>query len=60
MKSSNKILKFIGILMLIVASIELYALDLQDESAWNLISIFLVTALPFLLYGKFPKEEEKK
>jgi hypothetical protein len=46
--------------MLIVASIELYALDLQDESSWNIISIFFITALPFLLYGKFPKEEEKK
>jgi hypothetical protein len=60
MKSSNRILKFIGILMLIVASIELYALDLQEESSWNIISIFFVTALPFLLYGKYPKEEENK
>ncbi len=46
--------------MIIVASIELYALDLQDESSWNIISIFFITALPFLLYGNFPKEEEKK
>ncbi len=46
--------------MLIVASIGLYALHVQDESSWNIIGIFFVIVLPFLLYGKYPKKEEKK
>ncbi len=60
MKTSKMILAFIGLLMLIMSFVVIYALELQKETAWNIASTLFVIGLPFFLYGKFPKRENKR
>ncbi len=52
-------LKLIGLLMFIIAFVVVYALELQKETTWNIASTLFVIGLPFFLYGKFLKRENK-
>jgi uncharacterized membrane protein len=54
------ILAFIGLIMLIMSFVVIYALELQKETAWNIASTLFVIGLPFFLYGKFPKRDKKQ
>jgi len=59
MKTSLLLLKLIGLLMFIIACIVIYALELQKETAWNIVSTLVAIGLPFFLFVKFPKKEKK-
>jgi len=45
--------------MFIIACIVIYALELQKETAWNIVSTLVAIGLPFFLFVKFPKKEKK-
>lgn len=47
MKTTKMILAFIGLIILIMSLVVIYALEIQKETVWNIASRLFVIGLPF-------------